>query len=326
MKRIAFILAVAMAAASCCNTAVEEPQKPYKVILDTDMGNDIDDALALAVALKAVDNGDIDLLAVGCHKKSPTPARYVDIVNTYYGHPEVEVAMSPTPVQEFSDYNDYTTLPCSMGFPESKGGNFYEPVALYRKLLAEAEDGSICFVSLGFGTTIAQLLESQPDSISPLNGVELVAKKARTLSIMAGSYGEKKRAEYNVINDIPAMQKVFDLWPVEIIQNPFEIGKQAYFPASVIEENLGWEGLNPVVEAYKLYKEMPYDRPSWDILSVIYFTAPELFTKSVPGTVTVDDEGYTHFTPCENGKHFVLSATIDQPQALKEYMIKMAVK
>ena len=216
--------------------------------------------------------------------------------------------------------------PSSMGFAESKGGVYPEPVALYRKILAEAEDGSITFVSLGFGTTLAQLLDSPADEISPLTGKELVAKKARTLSIMAGSYGENKRAEYNVINDIPAMKKVFAEWPGEIVQNPFEIGKQVMFPGAEVENNLGWEGLNPVVEGYKLYRPMPYDRPSWDILSVIYILRPELFTKSVPGTVTVDDEGYTYFEPCAEGKHIVLSATIDQPQALKEYMVKMSVK
>lgn len=257
---------------------------------------------------------------------SETPAKYVDIVNTYYGQPQVEAAMSVTPVKETSSYTDYTQAPSAMGFAESKGGVYPEPVALYRKILAEAEDGSITFVSLGFGTTLAQLLDSPADEISPLAGKELVAKKVRTLSIMAGSYGEKKRAEYNVVNDIPAMKKVFAEWPGEIVQNPFEIGKQVMFPGSEVENNLGWEGLNPVVEGYKLYRPMPYDRPSWDILSVIYILKPELFTKSVPGTVTVDDAGYTYFSPSAEGKHIVLSATIDQPQALKEYMVKMSVK
>ena len=326
MKRIVLFSALAIFAASCCNTAPQAYEGPHKVIIETDMGNDIDDALALAVALKAANAGEIELLAVGCHKMSETPARYVDIVNTYYGQPHVESAMSLTPVKETSSYTDYTSEPCSMGFTESKGGVYPEPVALYRKILAEAEDGSISFVSLGFGTTLAQLLDSPADEFSPLTGKELVAKKARTLSIMAGSYGEKKRAEYNVINDIPAMQKVFAEWPGEIVQNPFEIGKQVMFPGSEVENNLGWDGLNPVVEAYKLYRPMPYDRPSWDILSVIYLLKPELFTKSVPGTVTVDAEGYTYFEPCECGKHIVLSATIDQPQALKEYMVQMSVK
>ena len=84
------------------------------------------------------------------------------------------------------------------------------------------------------------------------------------------------------------MKKVFAEWPGEIIQNPFEIGKQVMFPASIIEKNLGYEGLNPVVEGYKLYNKMPYNRPSWDILSVIYLMKPELFTKSVSGTVSVN--------------------------------------
>ncbi len=301
-------------------------EAPLKVIIETDMGNDIDDALALAVALKAMDQGKLDVLAVGCHKLSETPARYVDIVTSYYGHPEITVAMSETPVKEFTNYTDYTAATCPLDFAQSRDGKFEEPVALYRRLLAGSEDGSICFVSLGFGTTLAQLLDSSPDDISPLSGRELVARKARMLSVMAGSYGEKKRSEYNVRNDIPAMQKVFAEWPGLIVQNPFEIGKQVVFPAREIENNLCWEGPNPVVEAYKLYMDMPYDRPGWDILSVLYLLRPELFTESVPGRVSVDDEGYTWFEPLEDGTHIVLSATLDQPQALRDYMIEMARK
>ncbi len=325
MKNIC-LLTLALFAVACTSQPKEENNFPLKVIIETDMGNDIDDAIALAVANKAVDKGMMELLAVGCHKLSDTPARYVDIVDTYYGHPDVQVAMSATPVKETSSYVDYTAEPCNMGFEETCKGKFYEPVSLYRKILSESEDKSISFISLGFGTTLAQLLESEGDEYSPLSGKELVAKKVKSLSIMAGSYGEKKRAEYNVINDIPAMKKVFAEWPGEIIQNPFEIGKQVMFPASIIEKNLGYEGLNPVVEGYKLYNKMPYNRPSWDILSVIYLMKPELFTKSVSGTVSVDDKGFTHFEPSENGCHYVLSATIDQPQALREYMIKMSEK
>ncbi len=325
-KRI-LTLAILLASASGCTVKEQNATNgPIPVIIETDMGNDIDDAIALAVAHKAADLGKIDLLAVGCHKLSDTPARYVDIVNTYYGHPEVAVAMSETPVKEFSEYVDYTAEPCGMGFKETWSGSFHEPVSLYRKLLSEAEDNSVCFVSIGFGTTLAQLLDSPADEYSKLGGKELVARKVKVLSIMAGSYGEKKRAEYNVANDIPAMQKVFAEWPGTIVQNPFEIGKQVMFPGSLIEENLGYESLNPVAEAYKLYKKMPYDRPSWDILSVLYILDPDKFTISAPGKVTADDEGYTHYSPDPYGCHYVLSATIDQPQALREYMIEMSGK
>lgn len=312
MNKKALLILAVFAVAACTNVQ-QEARVPVKMIIETDMGNDIDDALALALALRAVDNGQAELLAVGCHKNCPTAAAFTDAVCTYYGHPEVPVAMSLTPVQEFTDYVDYTV--CEKDFVKTAAA-YPEPVALYRKILSSQPDKSVTFVSLGFGTTLAQLLESGPDEYSPLNGVELVALKTRGLSVMAGSYGEKKRAEYNVTNDIPAMQKVFAQWPTAIWQNPFEIGKQTMYPGALIEENLGYYELNPVVEAYKLYQQMPYDRPSWDILSVLYTIHPDLFTHSVPGTVTVDDEGFTWFTPDENGRHIVLSATLDQPQAI----------
>ncbi len=122
------------------------------------------------------------------------------------------------------------------------------------------------------------------------------------------------------------MQKVFAQWPTAIWQNPFEIGKQTMYPGALIEQNLGFYEPNPVVEAYKLYQQMPYDRPSWDILSVLYTIHPDLFTHSVAGTVTVDDEGYTWFTPDEGGKHIVLSATLDQPQAIMKVEQAMTLR
>ncbi len=68
--------------------------------------------------------------------------------------------MSHTPVQEFTDYVDYTA--CEKDFAKTVS-EYAEPVALYRKILSAQPDKSVTFVSLGFGTTLAQLLESAPD-------------------------------------------------------------------------------------------------------------------------------------------------------------------
>ena len=189
MNKKALLILAVFAVAGCAEVQ-QEAQVPVKMIIETDMGNDIDDALALALALRAVDNGQVELLAVGCHKNCTTAAAFTDAVCTYYGHPEVPVAMSHTPVQEFTDYVDYTA--CEKDFAKTVS-EYAEPVALYRKILSAQPDKSVTFVSLGFGTTLAQLLESAPDEYSPLNGVDLVAQKTKGLSVMAGSYGEKKR-------------------------------------------------------------------------------------------------------------------------------------
>ena len=313
------VLAAAAMLISCAPKQ-EAYQGPVKFIIETDMGNDIDDALALAIALRAMDDGKAELLAVGCHKLSTSPAAFCDAVCTYYGHPGIPVAMSLTPVKESSSYVDYTQVEKDF---EKSLTEYPEPVALYRKILSEQPDNSVTFVSLGFGTTVAQLLESGPDDISPLTGVELVAKKTKGLSVMCGSYGAQKISEYNVRNDIPAMKTVFEKWPTIIWQNPGEIGDVVHYPADFIEQNLGYEKPNPVAEGYKAYLPMPYNRQCWDLLSVLYPLRPELFTESVPGTVTVDEKGYTWFTPSEDGRHIVLSATLDQPQAMLEALKKM---
>ena len=283
------------------------PHDKIKYIIETDMGNDIDDALALALALRAVNEGEAEILAIGCHKKSSTPAAYTDAVCTWYGHPEVPVAMSLTPVTENSN-TDYTTV--EKDFKKS-ATEYAEPVALYRRILAAQPDSSVTFVSLGFGTTVAQLLDSGPDEYSPLTGVELVAKKTTGLSIMCGN-NSSSSSEYNVRNDKPAMKKVFETWPTVIWQNPSPLGGSVTYPGAIINLNLGFDGPNPVVEGYKKYKTMTYDRSSWDILSVLFPLYPELFDTGNPGTVTVSDEGVTRFAENEGGKHYVLKATSSQ--------------
>ena len=255
------------------------------------------------------------------------------ILNTWYGYPDIPLAQSPTPV--LNDHApDYTAAVCAMtredgspAFARSKTPEQIEdPVTLYRRTLAAQPDCSVTVLSLGFATELAKLLDSPADDISPLTGRELVARKVKTLSIMAGSYGEKQRAEFNVVNDIPAMRKLFAEWDTPIVQNPFELGKQVMYPGAAIENDFGWAKLHPVVEGYKNYHKMPYDRASWDLLSVVYLLHPEYFTESEPGTVAVDDKGFTNFTPGPDGRHRWLTATPEQLTRLRDCIVRTTTR
>ncbi len=313
---------------------------PTKVIIETDLGNDIDDALCLDLAFKGMDAGVLDLLAIGTHKKSPTAAKYADLLCDWYGYPETIVVESRTPVVQ-SDYFDYTAPPVESGLYAVPRANrvtednsdegvdkwrYPDPVTLYRKILSEAVPKSIAFVSVGFSTTLAQLLDSPADEISPKTGKELVAEKAKVLSIMAGSFGQYKRAEYNVKNDIPACQKLFAEWPGTIVMNPFEIGKMVMYPAKAISEGMSWAEHHPMADAYKAYKEFPYDRPSWDLLSIVYLSEPEMFTEVATGRITVDDEGYTHFTEDAKGNVVILDINQTQAFTLYNYVVNETTK
>lgn len=302
--------------------------KPVGIIIETDMGNDIDDALAMDLAYKAMDEGKINILAIGVHKLSPTAADYIDVLNNWYGYGSIPVGRSQTPVYN-QHQRDYTIPVCAMRDSKGKalwkrsknGGDFEDPVALYRRVLAAQPDTSVVFVSLGFGTELAKLLESGPDTFSPLSGKDLVKQKVKYLSIMAGSYGFKQRAEYNVVNDIPAMQVVFEQWPTPIVQNPFEIGPKVKFHGDKLDELFHWTNVHPVIDGYRNYMKMPYDRPTWDLLSIIYVTNPEYFIKSQPGIVEVDSKGYTIFTPDKNGNVVWLTSSDSQLRELDKYIM-----
>lgn len=303
--------------------------KPVGVIIETDMGNDIDDALAMDLAYKAMDDGKINILAIGVHKLSPTAADYVDVLNTWYGYGSIPIGRSQTPVYN-QHQRDYTIPVCAMRDSKGKalwkrkkkGSDFEDPVTLYRRVLAAQPDTSVIFVSLGFGTELAKLLQSPPDAVSPMSGEDLVKQKVKYLSIMAGSYGARQRAEYNVVNDIPAMKIVFDRWPTPIVQNPFEIGPKVKFHGDSIEKLFSWASAHPVIDGYKYYMDMPYDRPSWDLLSIIYITRPELFIKSEPGKVQVNAKGYTFYTPDKNGNVVWLTSSDSQLQELDRHIVE----
>ena len=63
------------------------------VIFDTDMGNDVDDALALDMLYKYLDQGRINLLGIATNKKSPYCVEYIDIMNTWYGYPDIPIGV-----------------------------------------------------------------------------------------------------------------------------------------------------------------------------------------------------------------------------------------
>ena len=198
-----------MAAAACAACAPKEP--PVSLIFDTDMGNDVDDPLALDMLYKAVDRGEIILLGILSSKDTEFSPRYIDMMNTWYGYPEIPVGRVRDGVVLKRD--DYARAVCESGlFPRSRRDRDYgDPVTLYRRLLAESPDSSVVVVSVGFSTNLGRLLESWGDKYSPLDGIELVKRKVKFCSVMGGSFGDKPRAEYNIVNDIPNAKRLFAL-------------------------------------------------------------------------------------------------------------------
>jgi inosine-uridine nucleoside N-ribohydrolase len=74
-----------------CSTVVAAP---VDVIFDTDMGNDVDDVLALGLIHALESRGECRLLAVTIKKDEPIAAAFTDAVNTFYGRPDGSVVIA----------------------------------------------------------------------------------------------------------------------------------------------------------------------------------------------------------------------------------------
>lgn len=323
MKKAFFLLLCVFAALQTVHS------QKLRVIYETDMGNDIDDAIALDVICKYMDEGKIDLLGVSTHKAGDNICPFVDVMLTWYGYPRVPIAKSPTPVARPQDGNGYADAVVkqtgSDGKPvykrSKKEKDFMNSVEWYRKTLSKQPDNSVVIVSVGFGTNLALLLDSKPDKYSKLTGRELVAKKVRLLSTMMGDNENSSHPEYNVICDLEPMRKVMAEWPGEIVQNPFEVGIKVIYPSDILNSRLTWAENHPLVKAYNTYNPNPHNQYMWDILSVVYLLHPEMFGISERGTVEVDNKGITRFRPSAEGKHRYLITTDEQNKALQEMII-----
>lgn len=288
-------------------------QAPMYVIYDTDMGNDVDDAMALDILYKYQDEGRIKLLAVMLNKVEYGAAEYVDLARTWYGYPETRIGIIKEGADCSHDAVNYAAAVADM--TNEDGTPVYDrtckdcstlPLAvdLYREILSKVPDASVTIISTGFSSNLARLLDSQPDGYSKLTGKELVARKVKKLSIMAGALTDSRTPEYNVIKDIPAAQKVASEWPTELTTSPAEVGLAILYPGSSIEQDFKWTDHHPMVDGFYIYRPMPYDACTFDVTSVLYAIEGAESADGVPyfevvgpGRLEFTDESFSRFTP-----------------------------
>jgi inosine-uridine nucleoside N-ribohydrolase len=263
----------------------------------------------------------VKLLAVTVSKDNPWAAEYVRMVDDYYGRPSIPVGI----VHDGKTKDDglYVRQVCELHGHHPNTAAVQDAVELLRKTLAGESDGAVTMIQVGFSTNLARLLDSAPDRYSKLNGMELVKKKVRLLTVMAGNFVEPKR-EYNVMMDIPAATKLFASWPTEIYISGFEVGAAILYPAASIENDFPAD--NPVAQAYRLYAKMPYDRPTWDLTTVLYDLRPgrNYFNVSPPGNVLVAANGSTTFQPSAQGKRYLLKVDPIQVARVREACVWLA--
>lgn len=306
-KLILFILAATLAFAA----------PPTPVIFDTDMGNDIDDALALAMLHSLQTRGEIHLVAVTVTKDNAWAPHYVSAVNTFYERPGIPIGMVKNGVTR--EEGKYLRKAIEAGhYPYSDYTQ--DAVELLQKTLAAQADGSVVIIQVGFSTNLAHLLAAP-------GGRDLVKRKVKLLSLMAGDF-TNHGPEYNVKEDVPSAKKLVADWPTPTVWSGYEIGETIKYPARSISHDFGWAEHHPVVDAYKNYMPFPYDRETWDLTAVLAALRPDdgYFSYSPAGQVTVDDKGFTHFQPAAGGRDRYLQVNDMQRARVLDALIWLATQ
>lgn len=244
-----------------------------KLILDTDIGGDCDDAGAMAVMHRLASLGHCEILAVTSCTSKVSGAACADAINRYFGRPDIPVGMLEE--EGFNlDHDTYATALSREFEHRFSGGIAPDPaIQVLRKALAAAA-GRVTLCAIGPQKNLQGLLESLPDRCSDQSGYELVRDKVSKLFIMGGYFAEtsfpvyigttKMRAEWNIEQDVESARYVADRWPGNIVYVPYEIGAVVKTGAPLLQED---ERRNPVARAYRLHAGGI--RESWDPITVL---------------------------------------------------------
>ncbi len=178
IKTSLLILAVAVLA-SCSKGKGGTPYDGVPlIILDTDLVSSTDDLFAMEMLYRYEEEGKCKFLGIVVDREGEAGAAVADVMNTYFNHADTPIGLVRKGIPSPRVWIDYSSLP---SLADERGEKLFRRSVkdcpalpdgweLYRRLLASAPDNSVTICSIGFVTSLAQLLESGPDGYSPLSG------------------------------------------------------------------------------------------------------------------------------------------------------------
>ena len=299
------------------------------IILDTDIGSSTDDLFALEMLYRYEQEGRCKMLGVVVDREGEDCAAVADVMNTYFGRPTLPIGLVRKGIANPTVWIDYKALPT---YTNEDGSPMFQHTVsdyaalpdgwqLYRRLLASQPDHSVSICSVGFVTSLSQLLLSEADDASPLSGVELVRRKVNCLYIMGGVFGDSEEPDFNFAQGSSFAQDFFRLWPqeVDMVFSPMEVGQGIEYTPEQVVSDISWTDAHPIKQVY-LTCNCNTGQKMWDPLAVIHAVEGDAqFSLSPRGTVSLTPECATIFTPSSTGNcRYQLPGTADWNAAMLE--------
>ena len=282
-----------IATAILLGTAAQAQAPREKIIIDTDIGDDIDDAFAVALALSSPEFEVLGFSAA--FGDTPTRAKMLDRMLGELGHGDIPVAMG-TPVDV--NRNAFTQR------RYAEGGSFVRashPDSVDFVLgQARKYPGRVTLVAIGPLPNVGAMIDKDPAGFRLLKRVVIMGGSIRA---MLDPYGVAPRVaphpEWNIKNDIASAKKLFSsgvplfVMPLDSTANLklHEVARTALFAHGSMTTN---------ILAGLYYEWSAYTRavtPTlYDPMTLVSMLNPSL-CPTRPMHISVDDAGNTKETP-----------------------------
>jgi inosine-uridine nucleoside N-ribohydrolase len=289
---LVFLFSLLLASLSVYGGSAASSSKRIPVILDTDIGDDIDDTWALVMLLKSPEF-DIKMVIGDNHNgiyRAKIIARMLEIA----GRTDIPIGMAYSKRQDGGNQSDWVKDYNLASYP----GKIYEDGVGALIDIIKKSDEKITVIAIGPVTNLAEALRREPS----------IAENARFVGMHGSVYlgyggSEKISAEYNVKMDVKACQKVFTA-PWEMVITPLDTCGLVHLRgdkyAKVRDSN---EPLaKALVENYRIWSAKTKNEPLktdekasstlFDTVAIYLAFSDELCKMETLGIV-VDDEGYT---------------------------------
>ena len=276
-----FLLTLLLAGVSFAQSASLKRQ-PEEVIIDTDIGDDIDDAFAVALALRSP---EIEILGVSTtFGDTELRAKLVDRMLGEAGRTDIHVAVGL-----------HTDAKTSFGQrPYAQGGHFrrasHPPSVEFILDQIRRHPGEITLVTIGPLVNVGAMIEQDGDMF----------RKLKRVVIMGGSidrgYGDPyspptaPEPEWNIKNDISSAKKLFASG-VPIYQMPLD---STQLKLDEVKRAFLFRQGTPLVDALAiLYHQWGQETPTlYDPMTIAFIDDPTLCPVA-PMHVDIDSEGMT---------------------------------
>ncbi|MFX1456464.1 MAG: nucleoside hydrolase [Promethearchaeota archaeon] len=312
------------------------------VIFDTDIDMDCDDAGALAVLHALMDLGEAQILGVIVDVPLEPSARCVMTINNYYNRLDIPVGLLKVNDYETNPKYDlyrkarqwigqrrdfYTSMVVEQFSNENiKNKKVEDAVSLYRKLLSKVEKNSVIIIAVGLLSALGELIKSEPDKYSRLNGLELVRKKVKKLITMGIGYFPEANAEFNWRMDWESARYVIQHWPTPLVVQ--SNGKE-FLTGNTL--SIKTPDSNPVRKCYEVYLRGPrIGNFSWDPITALYGvrgSEPFLDEKFGYRLLLDEEHGKNHWIPDEKDEYHHSFLQLRNPKIkIKQVIEKLITK